>query len=246
MAVLRLNDSVLGVLERPALAWMADRLPAWVVPNHLTALGLLGALLTAAGFVLSCWSLPWLWLACLGLLANWLGDSLDGTLARRRRIERPRFGFFLDHTSDLFSQVLIFLSVGISPCAHFAVACLGLIAFLMGFVYTLIGAHVHNTMRITYFGFGPTEIRALLFLGNLSTLAFGVVHFQIGFAPLAAFGPISGHDLVISILSLAGAVLISTLAIREARALAALDPRPTAPPAVPLAPGSAPPSRTPR
>jgi archaetidylinositol phosphate synthase len=229
MAVKRVNDSVLGVLERPALAWMADRMPAWVIPNHLTALGVVGALLTAAGFILSRWALPWLWLSSIGLVVNWVGDSLDGTLARRRRIERPRFGFFLDHTSDLFSQVIVFLSLGLSPCAHFAVACLGLIAFLMGFVYTLIGAHVRDTMRITYFGFGPTEIRALLFLGNLSTLTFGVVYLPTGLTPLAVFGPISGHDLVISLLSVLSAGLIATLAVREARALAVLDP-PQAPP----------------
>src|SRR5580700_10238488 len=130
MSVTRLNDSVLGALERPALKWMADRLPTRVIPNHLTVIGVLGALLTAAGFVLSRRSLSWLWLANVGLVVNWLGDSLDGTLARRRRIERPRFGFFVDHTSDLFSQVIIFLSIGLSPCAHFTVACLGLIAFL--------------------------------------------------------------------------------------------------------------------
>jgi phosphatidylglycerophosphate synthase len=230
MAVKRVNDSVLGVLERPALMWMADRLPAWVLPNHLTVLGVLGALLTAAGFVLSHWALSWLWLACVGLVANWLGDSLDGNLARRRRIERPRFGFFLDHTSDLFSQVIIFLALGVSPCAHFAVACLGLIAFLMGFVYTLIGAHVQGTMRITYFGFGPTEIRALLLFGNLSTLTFGIVHVQTRFTPLAVFGSITGHDIVISLLSLLGAGVIATMAIREARALASLDPPPGAPP----------------
>jgi archaetidylinositol phosphate synthase len=243
MAVKRLNDSVLGVWERPALAWMADRLPAWVVPNHLTVLGVLGALLTAAGFILSHWSILWLWFASLGLVTNWLGDSLDGTLARRRRIERPRFGFFVDHTCDLFSQVIIFLSIGVSPCARFAVACLGLIAFLMGFVYTLIGAHVHNTMRITYFGFGPTEIRALLFLGNLSTLAFGVVYLPTRLTPLAVLGPISGHDLGISILSLVGVGLIAALAIREGRALAALDP-----PAAPSrsGAGSGPDSRAPR
>jgi archaetidylinositol phosphate synthase len=226
MSVTRLNDSVLGALERPALKWMADRMPAWVLPNHLTVLGVLGALLTAAGFILSRWSLSWLWLSSLGLVVNWFGDSLDGTLARRRRIERPRFGFFVDHTCDLFSQAVIFLAIGLSPCAHFAVACLGLIAFLMGFVYTLIGAQVHQTMRITYFGFGPTEIRALLLLGNLYILAFGLVHLQMRFAPLAVFGPISGHDLVISILSVAGAALIAVLAIREGHALSVLDPPP--------------------
>jgi phosphatidylglycerophosphate synthase len=229
MAVNRLNDSVLGALERPALAWMANRLPAWILPNHLTALGVAGALLTAAGFILSAWSLPWLWLASLGLVANWVGDSLDGTLARRRRIERPRFGFFVDHTSDLFSQALIFLALGVSPCAHFAVACLGLIAFLTGFVYTLIGAHVQGTMRITYGGFGPTEIRALLLFGNLCTLGFGVIHLQTRFGPMALFGPVSTYDLVIVVLSLMGTGLIAVLAIREGRALAALDPPPATP-----------------
>jgi len=229
MAVKRLNDSVLGAWERPTLKWMADRLPGWVVPNHLTLFGVLGAVLTAAGFVLSRWSLPWLWLANFGLVANWIGDSLDGTLARRRCIERPRFGFFVDHISDLFSQVIIFLSIGVSPCAHFEVACLGLIAFLMGFIYTLIGAHVHNTMRITYFGFGPTEIRALLLLGNLAVLAFGIVYLQPRFKPLAMLGPLSGHDLGISLLSVLGVGVITTLAIREARALAALDPTPAPP-----------------
>ena len=226
MSLQRVNDSVLGGLERPTLAWFAQRIPARVVPNHLTALGFFGAWLTAAGFVLSRWSLPWLWLACVGLLANWFGDSLDGTLARRRRIERPRYGFFVDHTSDLFSQVIIFLALGLSPCAHFAVACLGLIAFLMAFVFTLIGAHVRQTMRITYFGFGPTEIRALLLLGNLLTLAFGIFDLQGWFAPLRAFGPVSIYDLVISLLSLIGVGLIGVLAIRDARALAAEDPSP--------------------
>jgi archaetidylinositol phosphate synthase len=228
--VIRVNDSVLGGLERPALAWMADRLPAWVMPNHLTVIGVLGAVLTAVGFILSRWSLAWLWLACLGLAVNWFGDSLDGTLARRRRIERPRYGFFVDHTTDLFSQAIIFLALGLSPCAHFAVACLGLIAFLMGFVYTLIGAHVRNTMRITYFGFGPTEIRALLLLGNLPILAFGVIYLQAPFASLAQFGPISGHDVGISILSVAGVAVIATMAIREGRALAVEDPVPAAAP----------------
>jgi phosphatidylglycerophosphate synthase len=223
MVPTRVNVSVLGALERPALAWMVKRLPSRIKPNHLTVLGVIGALLTAAGFILSCWSLSWLWLSCLGLAANWLGDSLDGTLARYRRIERPRFGFFVDHMSDLFSQAIIFVAIGLSPCAHFGVACLGLVAFLMGFVYTLIVVHVRGVMRITYFGFGPSEIRALLLLGNLSILAFGVVHLRFGFLP-AAFGPLSGHDVGIGSLSLMAIGLIAVLAIREARELAISDP----------------------
>jgi archaetidylinositol phosphate synthase len=225
MVAERMNDSVLGVLERPALAWITGRLPSWIVPNHLTALGVLGALVTATGFILSRWWFAWIWLASAGLIINWLGDSLDGTLARARRIERHRFGFFVDHTSDMFSQAVIFLSLGVSPCVHFSVACLGLIAFLMAFIYTLIGNHVRNVMRITYFGFGPTEIRALLLLGNVLTLAFGILQLQPPFLP-ARLGPITGHDLVISLLAFGSIVAIALVALREARALARLDPPP--------------------
>jgi archaetidylinositol phosphate synthase len=222
----RINDSVLGVWERPALAWMAARLPAAVVPDQLTALGVLGALLTAAGFVLSRWSLSWLWLACAGLVLNWLGDSLDGTLARLRRIERPRYGFFIDHTSDMFCQTITFVALGVSPLAHFGVACLGLITFLMAFVYTLITAQARATMRITYCHFGPTEIRALLLLGNLLTLAVGVIDLRPWPAFLPQTGGISIHDLGIALLSLAGIVTIVTVAIGDARALGEEDPPP--------------------
>jgi len=222
----RVNEGVLSGIERPALAWLARRLPAWVLPDHLTALGLTGALLTAAGFVLSRGSLSWLWLASLGLIVNWAGDSLDGTLARLRKIERPRYGFLVDHASDLFCQVITFLSLGVSPLTHFAVGCLGLITFLMAFVFSLIHAHAHGTMRITYFYFGPTEIRALLLGGNLLVLAVGVVDLRTWLALTAQWGAITIHDLVIATLSLAGAVLIAALAIRDARTLATLDPPP--------------------
>jgi archaetidylinositol phosphate synthase len=220
----RINNSVLGRWERPALVWMAARLPAAVVPDQLTALGALGALLTAAGFILSRWSLSWLWLACVGIVLNWLGDSLDGTVARLRRIERPRYGFFIDHTSDLFCQTITFVSLGLSPVAHFEMACLGLITFLIAFVYTLITAQVRCTMRITYLHFGPTEIRALLLLGNLLTLAVGVVDLGPWPASLPGDGRISIHDLGIALLSLTGIVTIGIVAIGEARALSLEDP----------------------
>jgi phosphatidylglycerophosphate synthase len=229
MAVKRLNDGVLCIFERPGLAWLAQHLPSWVLPNHLTAIGFLGAVLAGAGFVLSQWSMEWLWLANLGLVANWFGDSLDGTLARLRKIERPRFGFFLDNSIDIFSQAIILLAVGVSPCAHFAVACMGLIAFQMAYIFTLIEAQVQGIQRITFFGFGPTEIRVLLVLGNLLTLAFGVVDVRAWLSPLAALVSVSIHDLVISILSAAGVVLLAAVAIREARVLAVDDPPPVRP-----------------
>jgi archaetidylinositol phosphate synthase len=223
-AVQRINDSVLGPLERPALAWLARRVPARVVPDHLTAFGVCGALLTATGYVLSGWSLKWLWLSSLGLVINWLGDSLDGTLARLRHIERPRYGFFIDHTSDLFCQSLTFISLGLSPLTHFGMACLGLITFLMAFVYTLIAAQTRATMRITYFYFGPTEIRALLLLGNLLSLGLGVVDLRHWFAALPGRGWVSIHDAFIALLAASGVVVIALLAWRDARVLSVEDP----------------------
>jgi len=222
----RINDSVLGTWERPLLAWLAARVPRAIVPDHLTAFGALGAVLTAAGYVLSRGSLAWLWLASVGLAINWLGDSLDGTLARLRRIERPRYGFFIDHTSDLFCQTITFVSLGVSPLAHFGTACLGLITFLIAFVYTLITAQVRGTMRITYFYFGPTEIRVLLLLGNLLTLAVGVIDLRPWIPLLPGTGAISIHDFGIALLSLAGVVVIALLAQSDARALAEEDPPP--------------------
>jgi phosphatidylglycerophosphate synthase len=222
----RVNDSLLGAWERPALGWMAARLPAVVVPDQLTALGVFGAMLTVAGYVLSRGSLHWLWLACVGLSINWFGDSLDGTLARVRRIERPRYGFFIDHTSDLFCQIITFVSLGVSPLAHFGVACIGLITFLLAFVYSLITAHARATMRITYFYFGPTEIRMLLLVGNLLTLAVGVVDIRPWLPPLRGSGAVTIHDVAIVLLSLAGAAVIALHAIRDGRALNAEDPPP--------------------
>jgi len=223
----RVNDSFLGPIERPTLAWVAARLPAAVVPDQLTALGVVGGLITAVGFLLSRSSLAWLWLASMGLVINWFGDSLDGTLARVRGIERPRYGFFIDHTSDLFCQIITFLALGLSPLAHFGAACLGLITFLLAFVYSMIIAHARATMRVTYFYFGPTEIRALLLLGNVLTIAVGVVELRPWLPPLPGVGAITVHDFFISLLSLAGLTAIGTAAVGDAKALATEDPPPT-------------------
>ena len=218
----RLNDSALGVFERPALTWMADRLPLSVTPDHLTLIGIGGALTASAGYFASRWSLEWLWLASAGLVINWAGDSLDGTVARLRGIQRPRYGFFVDHTSDLFSQSLVFLTLGVSPCAHFSIACLGVIAFLMAFVYSLICVEVRDTLRVTYFGFGPTEIRALLIAGNLITLRAGV--FDVGLPPHDWFGPVTIYEVTIVILFTIAVPALVLLALKERSELAHEDP----------------------
>ena len=182
-------------------------------------LALLGAVTAAAGYIASRWSLQWLWLASFGLILHWVGDSLDGTLARLRNIQRPRYGFFVDHTADLFAQTLIFLALGLCPCARFGIACLGLIAFLMAFVYSLICVHVRDTMRITYFGFGPTEIRALLVIGNTITIWAGLFDVSRWLFPNADFGPVTIYEAVIVVFFAISIPALALLALRERRAL---------------------------
>ncbi len=224
MGVNRQNESALGGLERPVLVWIAEHLPQQVKPDHLTLIGFCGALFAAFGYIESRNSLEWLWLACAGLVINWAGDSLDGNVARLRRIERPRYGFFVDHTSDLFAQSITFLALGLSPCARFPIACLGLIAFLMAFVYSLICVEVRNTLRITYFGFGPTEIRALLIAGNLLTLRAGVLNVGQWIIPKDWFGPVTIYEAVIVILFALTVLALGLLALRERRELTREDP----------------------
>lgn len=207
---------------------MAPRVPARITPDHLTIIGVSGAVAAAAGYLLSRWSIEWLWLAVAGLIINWAGDSLDGNVARARGHERHRYGFFIDHTTDLFSQALVFFALAASPCTRFGVAATGLIAFLMGFVYTLIYVRATNTMRITYFRFGPTEIRALLVIGNLLTLWAGVLDLGQFFPWLERFGTVTIYELFIVLICAISVPAFAVLAIRESRVLARDDPPPAA------------------
>src|SRR5919198_5149184 len=102
----RVNDILLGPLERPALQWLAAHMPAWITPDDCTLIGILGALLTLVSYGLSNLNPNFLWLASLGFFINWFGDSLDGTLARYRHIERPRYGYYIDHVIDVICQVM--------------------------------------------------------------------------------------------------------------------------------------------
>jgi len=162
----RVNDILLGPLERPALKWLAAHIPAWVSPDICTAIGVLGAVIILVSYGLSRNSDYFLWLASLGFVINWFGDSLDGTLARYRHIERPIYGFFIDHVTDAVSQVMIFLGLGLTHYIRFEVACLTLIAYLLLSVLVYVRTCVVGEFRISYGKLGPTEIRVLAILLN--------------------------------------------------------------------------------
>ncbi len=157
----RVNEPILGFLERPALLWLAARMPAWVTPDVLTGIGVAGAALIFASYWLS-GSYPWfLWVASIGFVINWFGDSLDGTLARFRKTERPKYGFYIDHTMDVIVEAFVFLGLGMSPFMRFDVAAMIYIGYLMMSVLVYIRTAVEGVFKITYSGFGPTELRVV-------------------------------------------------------------------------------------
>src|SRR5690606_18218219 len=127
----RTSEFVLKRFERWALPRLAARLPRWVVPDHLTALGLLASTAVGVAYALSNRSEYWLWLANVALVVNWFGDSLDGTLARYRRIESPRYGYYLDHLTDAYSTLAIGIGLGFSPYMLLAVGLAIVIAYLL-------------------------------------------------------------------------------------------------------------------
>jgi archaetidylinositol phosphate synthase len=188
----RVNDILLGPLERPALHWLSANMPAWMTPDKCTTIGVLGAVLTFVSYGLSTYDRNYLWLASLGFVINWFGDSLDGTLARYRHIERPKYGFYIDHTTDAVCQVLLFLGLGLSPYVSFNVACLTLIAYMLLGTLVYVRTCVVGEFRISYGKLGPTEIRVIAILLNTSMFFIGPRTFEL--ASLA----ISIYDVAVS------------------------------------------------
>ena len=172
----RIQESFVAAAERKALLWLAARTPAWINSDHLTLLGLAGNL--GAGM---CYALagrePLLLLGAVACLAiNWLGDSLDGTLARVRNRQRPRYGFYVDHVIDTFSAFFLMGGLALSGYVHPAIAIGMLVAFLMLSVEVYLASYTLKTFRLSYAKFGPTEIRILLATGSVTLLFRPVTH----------------------------------------------------------------------
>ena len=173
----RETQTILSFIEKPALNWLAKNLPDYFTPDVLTALGLIGSFFTGLGYALSFHSDYYLWLASFGLFVNWFGDSLDGTVARFRHIERPKYGFFIDHTLDSASMVMIGIGVGLSPYARFDFVLLALVSYLLMSILVYIKTFVHGVFKISYFGLGPTEVRLFIVLVNTIVFYFGAGNF---------------------------------------------------------------------
>ena len=165
---------LLAVPEARVLEWIARRLPAWVKPDHLTALGVVAALAIGAAYVLSNGDSAWLWAASGLLVLHWVGDSLDGTLARVRRSERPRYGYYLDHLVDAFATAAIGIGLGVSPHMLLAVGLAIVVVYLILSINTYLETHAFGVFTLGYGRFGPTEARLVL-IGVNTLLALGIV-----------------------------------------------------------------------
>lgn len=177
--MIRIHNSLVSTVERKVLIWLAERVPSRVTPDGLTAFGIFGALVTLIGYVLTAWSPGFLWLASLGLVFHWLGDSLDGTLARYRKIERPRYGYFLDQSIDVVGNLLICVGIGLSAYARMDAALLALAGYHALSIYSLVRACVSGEFHVSLVGTGPTETRLLIVLMNTTILLFGAPELAI-------------------------------------------------------------------
>ena len=213
----RVNDILLGPLERPALQWLASHSPAWVTPDIMTITGIAGALVIALGYVLSRSHPAFLWLATLGFIINWFGDSLDGTLARYRHIERPKYGFYIDHVTDCLTEIVIIQSMGLSPYILFSVASMCCIAYIAMSVMVYVRMNVMGEFKISYGKLGPTEVRVIAI--GLNTVMFFVglkaIYLNLGGITAA----ISPYDLVVMVITFLLIYFFAETSIKQAIAL---------------------------
>lgn len=215
----RVQESLLSRPERRVLLWLARHMPDQVKPDHLTALGVLGAACVLLGFALSSIHPAYLWLAVLGFVLNWFGDSLDGTLARYRKHERPRYGFFIDHTIDVVDEMLMFLGIGLSPFADFRVAALALISYMALSTLAYINMIVNQEFRISASKIGPTEVRVVGIAASIALYLFGCPQVIV---PL--IGAVTWLDVLLALISIVFLALMTNEGVRIGARLAKLEP----------------------
>lgn len=166
----RVQEAITAPLEKRILLWLAQRTPEAISVDHLTALGFGAQSLASLCYALSRWNKYYLLLATLFIALNWLGDSLDGTLARYRNRLRPRYGFYVDHMADTFGGVFLMLGLALSGFLHWQVAAGMLVAFLVLSIESYLTTYTLGKFRMSYALFGPTEIRILLMIGNIALI----------------------------------------------------------------------------
>ena len=223
----RIQTSILNALEKKVLVWLAERQPKWMTSDILTYIGTFGAVVIAAGYILSAWNINFLWLSSLGFVINWYGDSLDGTLARVRKTQRPVYGYYIDHTVDCINEFIMFIGIGLSGLMHFSLAMVILAVYFMLTINVSINAHLKKEFRLTYAKLGPTEFRILAIIANtVLALVRPISEFALTFFIFGREFTLASLDIVGIIVLLVLAVIYLTTIVKDGRGYAEMDPMP--------------------
>lgn len=212
----RIQENLVARVERRALNWLCARLPRRVSPDMLTAFGMVGALMVFSGYIGSNADRDWLWLSVAGYVVHWFGDSLDGSLARFRKIERPRYGYFLDHSCDGLATTLLVVGIGLSPYVQLEVALVALAGYLLMSIHAFLSVRVLGELRLSYMNAGPTELRLVLIALTLAMYFAGQEH------PI--LWGLNGFDLFVGGVGLVLIVLFVIQTLQVARRLAVEEP----------------------
>ncbi len=212
----RIQENLLARAERRLLTWLCARMPGGVTPDLLTFFGLFGAVLVFGGYLGSNDDAEWLWLCIAGYAIHWFGDSLDGSLARFRKIERPRYGYFLDHSCDGVATTLVVVGIGLTPYIELEAALIALAGYLLLSIHAFLSVRVLGELRLSYLNLGPTELRLIL-------IALTLAMYVIGPAKVIV-GALNGFDLFVAG---AGLLMIGLFVVQtasKARMLARQEP----------------------
>ena len=171
----RLHQSFVAAAEKRALVWMAERTPARINSDHLTVLGFVAQAMAGVSYALARGNRYWLLGVIVFLALNWLGDSLDGTLARVRQQQRPRYGFYVDHIVDSFGALFLMGGLALSGYIHPYIAIGLLLAFLLLSIQSYLATYTLGEFQLSFWSLGPTELRILLAVGNLALLRWPIV-----------------------------------------------------------------------
>lgn len=213
----RIQQNWLAARERQLLNWLCSRMPAWVTPDGLTSLGMIGACMIFVGYVASNLSAHWLLLAIAGYCIQWFGDSMDGSLARYRHIERPSYGYFIDHSCDGLATLLILAGIGLSPFVTMDVALVALAGYLLLSIHAYLSARVLGEFKLSYLAAGPTELRLVL-------IALTIMMMVLGSGP-GVFGALSGFDVFVGAAAMILILLFIGQTLVTGRRLAQTDRR---------------------
>ncbi|MGA8308824.1 MAG: CDP-alcohol phosphatidyltransferase family protein [Terriglobales bacterium] len=166
----RIHNGLTSTPEKRVLIWLAERTPRWITSDHLTLLGFLAQVMAGVSYALAGWNRYWLLAGIFFLALNWLGDSLDGTLARVRQQLRPRYGFYVDHIVDSFGGLSLMGGLALSGYMHPYIAIGLLVTFLLLSIQSYLATYTLGEFQLSFWNFGPTELRILLSIGNIALL----------------------------------------------------------------------------